>query len=112
MIPAGSIYLLPKILLAVLAGLLMFHLLFLRISLSHINRIRSMEILRPCIFSFFDWKSYLIMVVMIASGILIRKSDWIEEQWIALFFIAMANPFLLSAVRFLRAWGKYEKIVN
>lgn len=100
-----------KIPLAVIAGLVFFHLLFLRVSLKHITRIRALEILRPCIFSFFDWKSYAIMVVMIFSGVLVRKSGWINPQWISLFFITMATPLLLSAVRFFRAWGKYNEIV-
>jgi len=101
-----------KIPLAVVAGLLFFHLLFLRVSLKHITRIRSLEILRPCIFSFFDWKSYLLMAIMITSGILVRRTGWIDMQWISLFFITMSTPLLLSAVRFLRAWAKYGEIVK
>jgi len=112
MIPSGSSTLWLKLLIAVIAGLLLFHLLFLRISLRHITRIRSLEILRPCVFSFFDWKSYLLMAVMISAGILVRKSGWIDQQWISLFFITMATPLLLSAVRFFRAWGKYCEIVK
>ena len=101
-----------KVLLAVITGLLFFHLLFLRVSLKHITRIRSLEVLRPCVFSFFDWKSYLLMAIMITSGVLIRKSGWIDQQWISLFFITMATPLLLSAMRFFRAWGKYREIVR
>ena len=101
-----------KIPLAVIAGLIFFHLFFLRVSLKHITRIRSLEILRPCIFSFFDWKSYLLMAIMITSGVLIRKSGWIDLQWISLFFITMSAPLLLSAVRFFRAWRKYREIVK
>jgi len=101
-----------KVIFAVIAGLVFFHLLFLRVSLEHITRIRSLEILRPCIFSFFDWKSYAIMVVMIISGVLARKSSWFDTQWLSLFFITMAVPLLLSAVMFLRAWVKYADIVG
>ncbi|MBE0647330.1 MAG: hypothetical protein IH596_06080 [Bacteroidales bacterium] len=101
-----------KIVLAVIAGLIFFHLLFLRVSLKHITRIRSLEILRPCVFSFFDWKSYLLMAIMITSGVLVRKTGLIDQKWISLFFITMATPLLLSAVRFLRAWGKYCELVK
>ena len=105
-------YLWLKIPLAILAGLVLFHLLFLRVSLKHITRIRSLEILRPCIFSFFDWKSYLLMVIMITFGVLVRKTGLIDQQWISLFFITMSTPLLLSAVRFFRAWKKYNELVN
>lgn len=105
-------YLWLKIPIAVVAGLLFFHLLFLHLSLKHITRIRSLEILRPCIFSFFDWKSYLLMAIMITSGILVRKSGLIGQEWTYLFFITMSTPLLLSAVRFMRAWGKYSEIVK
>ncbi|MFH1160177.1 MAG: hypothetical protein V1733_04430 [bacterium] len=101
-----------KIPLAVLAGIVFFHVLFLRVSLKHITRIRSLEILRPCIFSFFDWKSYLLMGSMIASGILVRRSGLFDLQWVSLFYITMATPLLLSAVRFFRAWMKYQELVN
>lgn len=101
-----------KIPVAVFAGLLFFHLLFLHVSLKHITRIRSLEILRPCIFSFFDWKSYLMMTIMIISGILVRKTGWVDPQWISLFFITMSTPLLLSAVRFFKAWRKYGVIVK
>lgn len=104
-------YLWIKIPSAIVAGLIFFHLVFLRVSLKHITRIRSLEILRPCIFSFFDWRSYLIMAIMISSGIMVRMSGGIDLQWISLFFITMSTPLLLSAVRFLRAWAKYREIV-
>jgi len=107
---AGMLWL--KIPMAVVAGILFFHLLFLRVSLKHITRIRSLTILRPCIFSFFDWKSYLFMGVMITAGILVRKSGWIGMRWISLFFITMAVPLLLSAIRFFRAWMKYSELVK
>jgi len=100
-----------KIPLAFVAGLIFFQILFLRISLKHITRIRSLEILRPCVFSFFNWKSYLIMAVMISSGILVRRSGLIGMQYISLFYITMATPLLLSAGRFLRAWTKYKEMV-
>ncbi|MBL7138754.1 MAG: hypothetical protein ISS17_08275 [Bacteroidales bacterium] len=110
MLPESS-YLWLKLSLSLVIGLLFFHILFLRVSFRHIVRIRSLEILRPCIFSFFDWKSYLLMTVMIASGILVRKSGWFSLEWVALFYITMATPLLLSAVRFFRAWRKYSELV-
>jgi hypothetical protein len=108
--PDGLLWL--KVLLAVIVGLVFFHLIFLRISLKHIARIRSLEILRPCVFSFFDWKSYLVMIIMISAGILIRKTGWIDIQWISLFFISMATPLLLSAARFFRAWWRFHELIS
>ncbi len=112
MMPPVIIYLWPKILLVILVGLLFFHLFFLRLSLRHITRIRTLDILRPCIFSFFNWKSFVLMAVMIASGILVRKSGWVDQEWVSLFFIAMAIPLILSAARFFRAWSRYKELVK
>jgi hypothetical protein len=112
LMPDGIEMLWLKILGSVFVGILFFHLLFLRISLRHIHRIASLEILKPCIFSFFDWKSYLIMAVMITAGVLVRKTGWISPEWISLFFILMAIPLLLSAIRFLRAYVNYEQILK
>lgn len=96
-----------KTVMSVAGGLLFFRVLFLRISAKHIRRITTREILRPCVFSFFDFKSYFLMAVMIAMGVTVRRLEVIGAETIAYFFNSMAIPLLLSALRFLLAWRKY-----
>ena len=100
------------IVLSVLAGLGFFFLLFMRISFRHIHRIRSMDLIRPCIFSFFNFRSYILMCVMILAGILMRKSGIIGKGPLSLLYLAMGIPLLISAARFFLAWRKYPQYFN
>jgi hypothetical protein len=99
-----------KTMVSVAGGLAFFWVLFLRISSKHIRRITTLEILRPCVFSFFDFKSYLMMALMITMGVTVRKLHLIAPQDISYFFITMSVPLIISAVRFALAWVKYGDI--
>jgi hypothetical protein len=109
--PDGS-WQLWKIAVSVAGGLLFFWILFLRISAKHIRRITSLEILRPCVFSFFDFKSYLMMALMITMGVTVRKLHLIGPATISYFFVTMAVPLLISAARFFGAWQNYTLITK
>ncbi len=95
-----------------IGGLAFFYILFLRISTRHIRRITALEILKPCVFSFFNFRSYLMMALMISLGVTVRKLHLLPSQVISYFFICMAIPLLLSALRFAAAWNRYWKITN
>jgi hypothetical protein len=109
--PAGD-WAIWKTAIAVIGGLAFFRILFLRISSKHIRRITSLDILRPCVFSFFDFRSYLMMGLMITMGVTVRKMHLVSAELISYFFITMAIPLVVSAIRFFLAWTKYETITK
>ena len=82
------------------AGIVFYLMLFSKISLKHTLRIINLKSERPCFFSFFNWQSYLMMVVMISSGIALRLSGVMSPEHLSLFYIAMGTPLFLSALRF------------
>jgi hypothetical protein len=84
----------------VMAGLLFFRLLFNRISSKHVLRIRNLPIEQPCMFSFFNVRSYLMMISMITLGIALRKSGLVSAELLSLLYITMGIPLLLSSFRF------------
>lgn len=90
-----------------IGGLLFFWGMFLRISGKHIKRICEMKTERPCLFSFFNLRSYGLMAVMISGGVGLRTSHLIALPYLSLFYLFMSIPLLLSAVRFVRAWILY-----
>jgi len=110
-IPAGE-WQWWKVVIALAGGLIFFGILFLRISTKHIRRITTLEILRPCVFSFFDFRSYLLMGLMIAMGVAVRKLQLLNSVAISYFFITMAIPLVISALRFFLAWKKYDVITD
>ena len=88
-----------RVSLSTFAGVLFYFLLFSKLSLNHANRIIRLKYKLPCMFSFFNFRSYLIMAVMITSGILLRRSGIISPQHLSTFYIVMGIPLLLSAFR-------------
>lgn len=83
-----------------IGGLVFFKLLFSGISVKHVLRIQNIPIDHPCLFSFFNVKSYLMMSIMISSGILLRKSGFISPEYLSLIYITMGIPLLMSSFRF------------
>lgn len=83
-----------------LCGLLFFKLLFVRISQKHVLRIRNLPIDHPCLFSFFNLKSYLMMTLMISSGIALRITGVISPEYLSLIYVTMGIPLLMSSFRF------------
>lgn len=90
-------------------GILFYLLLFARISKKHITRINLIEIDNPCFFSFFNFRSYLLMAIMISGGITLRLSGLVNLEIIYTFFLCMGIPLLISAWRFFFSYVKNKK---
>jgi hypothetical protein len=101
-------YLWFKSLIAFIGGMLFYMILFSKISLKHTRRIIGMENEHPCAFSFFNYKSYILMAVMITSGILLRRSGLLETQYLCIFYLIMGMPLFISAFRFFLAGIKFK----
>ena len=90
-------------------GGLFYILLFARISKKHITRINLIKIDNPCFFSFFNFRSYLLMAIMISGGITLRLSGLVNSEIIYTFFLCMGIPLLVSAWRFFYSYAKNKK---
>ena len=89
-----------------------YMLLFSKISLKHTKRILSLKSEKPCAFSFFNFKSYILMTVMISSGIFVRKSGILSPDYLSLIYITMGIPLFLSAFRFYYNGIFYPRIIH
>ena len=56
---------------------------------------------KGCIFAFQAWKSYLIIVVMIALGIILRHSP-IPKHYLAIVYTTIGGALLLSSLHYYR----------
>ena len=92
-------------------GVVFYVLLFSRISKKHIIRIRGLSIPYPCAFSFFNLRSYLMMAGMITGGILLRRFDVVNKEWLYNFYVTMGVPLLISASRFFYYRVTHKEIV-
>jgi len=92
-------------------GMIFYVLLFAKISRKHIKRINGLNIPYPCAFSFFNFRGYLIMAVMISGGVIMRSFDVINKEWLYNFYITMGVPLLIAATRFFWFWDANKEIV-
>ena len=94
-------YLILKMVISAVLGLLFFILLFSKIAAKHVSRILNIKYEKPCLFSFFNWKSYFMMGSMITLGILLRVLKIVPIEQLSFFYLVMGIPLLLSAFRFI-----------
>jgi len=92
-------------------GMIFYVLLFAKISRKHIKRIHGLNIPYPCAFSFFNLRGYLMMTIMITGGIMLRRFDVINKEWLYNFYVTMGVPLLISASRFFWFWATKKEIV-
>jgi len=100
LIDSTTTYLGFKVGASITGGALFYWLLFAKLSLKHTNRIVKLTLDRPCMFSFFNVRSYLLMCIMITSGIVLRKFGVIPPQYLLMVYITMGIPLFLSSFRF------------
>lgn len=91
-----------------LAGLVFYLVLFKRISKKHVNRILALKPSKPCMFSFFDVRGYIMMTIMISAGITLRKLNLVDPEILYTFYVCMGVPLLLSAIKFYYNWYIYN----
>ncbi|MFQ5485157.1 MAG: hypothetical protein ACE5DO_07470 [Desulfobacterales bacterium] len=82
------------------SALVIHHLGFLRIVDKNLGRILPMEGKR-CVFSFMPWKSYMLIIIMILMGFLIRHLP-VPKLYLAVLYSGIGTALILSSVRYLR----------
>jgi len=85
----------------IILGLVKSHYILSRLAKNNIERI---HILSPqkekiCIFAFQAIKSYLIVVIMIAVGVILRKLD-IPISWLSLVYLTIGSALTLSSLKY------------
>lgn len=98
-----------KLIFSVIVGGLFYYFMFDKISAKHTNRIKSLPYERPCAFSFFSWRSYIMMALMISMGVTLRKTGIVPTEYMAPFYIVMGTPLFISAIRFYKNGIFYYK---
>lgn len=76
------------------------HFGFLRLADKNIQRLLPLKEKR-CIFSFVTWKSYLIIIIMMTMGIMLRHSS-VPKEYLAVLYSAIGLALFLSGIRYMR----------
>lgn len=104
-------FLLIRIVISIVGGVLFYVILFSKISKKHVARIIHLMNDRPCIFSFFNLKSYLMMTFMISFGVFLRKSGMVPPFYLSVLYVTMGIPLFASSLRFYYSGIYYHSVV-
>ena len=85
-----------------MAALGVHHFKFLKIVDKNIQRITPMTDKR-CLFGFISWKSYLLIMVMVALGVCLRHSA-IPRPYLAILYSGIGIALILSSLRYMRVF--------
>lgn len=94
------LYIFPGIAIAMLSH----HFGFLNIANKNISRILNLKD-KTCFFAFVSWKSYSLILVMIAMGITLRHSV-LPKQYLSIIYIGIGLGLFLSSIRYFRIFFK------
>lgn len=97
---------------SLLGGIVFYYFMFSKISLKHTRRIFLLPQTRPCAFSFFNLRSYILMGLMISMGISLRKFGLVPPEYLSVLYVAMGIPLALSALRFYHSGFFYHRIAG
>jgi hypothetical protein len=87
-----------------LAALPIHHFGFLKIADKNLNRLLPLT-KKKCVFSFMTWRSYFIVLVMVAMGITLRHSS-IPKQYLSVIYNGIGLALFLSSIRYYRFFLK------
>lgn len=83
-----------------LAAMPIHHFGFLKLADKNLKRLLPLKD-KKCLFSFITWKSYLIIIVMVALGITLRHSS-IPKQYLSILYNGIGLGLFLSGIRYFR----------
>ncbi len=81
------------------AALLIAFFGFGKIAVKNINRILGYK-QRVCLFAFQEWKSYILIGVMMSMGIFIRSSGFLPRYILAPMYIAIGTALFISSFKY------------
>lgn len=84
-----------------LAGLPIHFLGFSKLAVKNMNRIMAIKG-KKCIFSFITWKSYFIIIFMVALGITLRHSS-LPKQYLSILYNGLGIGLFLSGTLYITA---------
>jgi len=100
----------PFALAGVVAGLIIYRFGFVRLAKKNIERISALEG-RHCLFSFITFRSYILVIFMIAMGIALRHSH-IHKDWLSLVYNGIGLGLGISSISYIKAYYELTAKVN
>lgn len=100
---------LPFLTISVAVFFVFYKFIFSKMVKKHRLRIFKKESEKLCVFSFFDKKSYLIMIFMMTFGITLRNAQIVNPTYLGAFYIGLGLALFSAGVMFLYSALSFEK---
>ena len=97
---------------ATVVFLLFFILIFRRLYYKHTERITQKKQEKNCPFSFFDVKSWIVMIFMISLGISIRSLHLLPTSFISVFYTGLSLALIAAGALFIRYWWQRRHLLR
>ena len=97
---------------ATVVFLLFFILIFRRLYYKHTERITQKKQEKNCPFSFFDVKSWIVMIFMISLGISIRSLHLLPTSFISVFYTGLSLALSATGALFIRYWWQRRHLLR
>ena len=101
LVVSSSRYVILYALAGIFAGIIIHYFGFLRLVKKNLARIKNIEG-KYCAFGFMSWKSYLIIIVMMSMGIMLRHSA-IPREYLSVLYLGIGLALALSSVKYFRS---------
>jgi hypothetical protein len=99
-------------LIGVLSAMIIYRFGFSKFAKKNIHRIRGLVGDKICIFAFQEWKSYPLVVVMIALGITLRKYSPIPKPYLAVLYLGIGGGLFLSSLYYYLDLWKHKNVLK
>ena len=90
-----------SILIGIMIGLVIARFGFGNIAIKNVNRIFAYP-KQACLFAFQEWKSYILIAVMMSSGILLRTTELIPKFILTPMYIGIGTALFLASFKYYR----------
>jgi hypothetical protein len=90
-----------SILIGIMIGLVIARFGFGNIAKKNVNRILAYP-KQACLFAFQEWKSYILIAVMMSSGILLRTTELIPKFILTPMYIGIGTALFLASFKYYR----------
>jgi hypothetical protein len=91
-----------------IAGFIPFYwFVFRKVGKRYVHRIINLQQEKTCIFAFFDVRGYVLMTLMIISGITISRLHLMPDLYLGTFFISLGLSLMSAAIYYLYAGYRF-----
>jgi hypothetical protein len=87
-----------------IAAMPIHHFGFLKIADTNLNRLMPLTE-KKCLFSFITWRSYIIILMMVSMGLVLRHSS-LPKRYLSILYNGIGLALFLSGIRYFRFFFK------